>query len=95
MNGYPLNINLSAGNVNDAEIIINQLDDLVNSSIKKNNTNIFIGDAAYDSNNIRAKLKELNIGELLADKNKRNTKNINLLNNYRLDDKNRHFNPLL
>ena len=46
--GIPININLSKGNVNDAKIILNQLDDLQNNVNIKNNNNIFIGDAAYD-----------------------------------------------
>ena len=34
--------------------------------LKKNNKNIFIGDAAYDSNNIRNKLKDLNLEILVV-----------------------------
>jgi len=88
INGIPLDIYLSKGNVNDAKIIIHQLDNLLtNINIKNNNNNIFIGDAGYDSNNIRNKLTELNLGYLIADKNKRNTKNINIINSYKLNDK--------
>ena len=70
--GIPININLSKGNINDAKIILHQLDNLQNNVNIKNNNNIFIGDAAYDSNNIRNKLNELKLGYLIADKNKRN-----------------------
>ena len=31
------------------------------NAIRKNNKNIFIDDAAYDSNNIKNKLKDLNL----------------------------------
>lgn len=88
INGIPLDIYLSKGNVNDAKIIIHQLDNLLtNTNIKNNNNNIFIGDAGYDSNNIRNKLTELNLGYLIADKNKRNAKNINIINSYKLNYK--------
>ena len=46
--GIPININLSKGNINDAKIILHQLDNLQNNVNIKNNNNIFIGDAAYD-----------------------------------------------
>ena len=60
INGIPLNINCSAGNVNDSKILYNQLDDLQNTnSYLLNNNNILLGDAGYDSNKLRNKL---NIG---------------------------------
>ena len=63
----PLDINLSPGNTNDSKIFFNQLDNFINiNAIKKNNKNIFIGDAAYDSNHIRNKLKDLNLGILVV-----------------------------
>jgi hypothetical protein len=38
-----------------------------------------IADAAYDSNPLRDKLKELKIGKLLTGYNKRNTKNPDII----------------
>ena len=76
INGIPLNINCSAGNVNDSKILYNQLDDLQNTnSYLLNNNNILLGDAGYDSNKIRDKLNTIKFGKLLAAKNKRNIKN--------------------
>jgi transposase len=70
--GIPLDINLSSGNTNDSKIFFYQLDNFINiNAIKKNNKNNFIGDAAYDSNNIRNKLKDFNLGNLVVPKNKR------------------------
>ena len=44
--GILLNINLSSGNTNDSKIFFNQLDNFISiSAIRKNNKNIFIGDA--------------------------------------------------
>jgi hypothetical protein len=87
-----LDINLSAGNTNDSKIFFNQLDNFVNiSAIRKNNNNIFIGDAAYDSNNIRNKLKDFNLGNLVVSSRKKkllkNRYKIEFTNN-RLDKKN-------
>ena len=65
--------NLSAGNTNDSKIFFNQLDNFINiSAIRKNNNNIFIGDASYDSNNIRNKLKDFNLGNLVVSLRKKN-----------------------
>ena len=76
INGIPLNINCSAGNVNDSKILYNQLDDLQNTnSYLLNNNNILLGDAGYDSNKLRNKLNTIKFGKLLAAKNKRNIKN--------------------
>ena len=76
INGIPLNINCSAGNVNDSKILYNQLDDLQNSDIYLlNNNNILLGDAGYDSNKLRDKLNTIKFGKLLVAKNKRNIKN--------------------
>ena len=63
----PLDINLLSGNTNDSKIFFNQLDNFINiNAIKKNNKNIFIDNAAYDSNNIRNKLKDLNLEILVV-----------------------------
>ena len=43
--------------------LINQI---ILSAIRKNNNNIFIGDTAYDSNNIRNKLKDFNLRNLVV-----------------------------
>jgi hypothetical protein len=92
LNGIPLDINLSSGNTNDSKIFFNQLDNFINiNAIKKNNKNIFIGDAAYDSNNIRNKLKDLNLGILVVPKNKRNMKDINILASHKLNIKNKNL----
>ena len=73
--GIPLDINLSSGNTNDSKIFFYQLDNFINiNAIKKNNKNIFIGDAAYDSNNIRNKLKDFNLGNLVVSPRKKNYK---------------------
>ena len=85
-----MDINLSAGNTNDSKIFFNQLDNFINiSAIRKNNNNIFIGDAAYDSNNIRNKLKDFNLGNLVVPKNKRNIKDINVLASHKLTIQNK------
>jgi hypothetical protein len=66
------------------KIIINQLNNLIKyENVNKNNNNSFIGDKAYNSNNIKSKLKELNLGYLITPINKRNTKNINILKMYK------------
>jgi len=72
--GIPINILLASGNNHDAKIFMDQLNDISNI-LKPNNK--FIADAAYDSNNIRNKLNDLNLGDLVAVKNKRNCKNVN------------------
>ena len=46
INGTLINIYLAEGNDHDAQIIIKQLDNFINSTnIKRKNNNIFIGDA--------------------------------------------------
>ena len=50
------------------------------------NENIFIGNTAYDFNNIRNKLKDFNLGNLVIIKNKRN---INVMASYKLNMKNK------
>jgi len=83
--GIPLNIDICKGSTNDSKIIINQLIQLSKDKIiKLNNKNFFIGDAGYDSNNIRLILKENNLGKLITNKNKRNCKNKELLNKLNL-----------
>jgi len=68
----PIDCNVYKSSINDAKIADMQINDIVkNYPLLCSNNNILIGDTAYDSNNIRDKLK---IGKLLTPKNKRNTK---------------------
>ena len=53
--------------------------------------NIFDIKKNIDSNNIRNKLNELKLGYLIADKNKRNAKNKNIINSYKLCAKHREL----
>ena len=70
------------GNTNDSKIFFNQLDNFINiNAIRKNNKNIFVGDVAYDSNNIRNKLKDLNLGILIVSSKKKNL----LKNRYKIE----------
>jgi hypothetical protein len=76
----PLNCNLFSGNDNDSLILNNQLDDIIiNNTELLNNKNILLGDAGYDSNIIKNKLKKINFGKLLSYRNKRNIKNVHKL----------------
>ena len=80
----PIDCNVYKSSINDAKITDMQINDIVkNYPLLCSNNNILIGDAAYDSNNIRDKLKNLKIGKLLTPKNKRNTKN--KIKNQKLD----------
>jgi hypothetical protein len=70
----PVNVKVFNSNINDALIIYNQLDDIYNNTLLLcNNDTILIADAAYDSNKIRNKIKELKLGQLLTGTNNRNT----------------------
>jgi transposase len=56
--GVPIHFELTNSNIHDASVFCNQLDTIVNKYPNLcTNDNIFIGDSAYDSNNIREKLK--------------------------------------
>ena len=57
--------------------MLDQLLQVKDTVYMKGSNNVFIGDAAYDSNKIRDVLKNNKIGELLCNKNKRNSKVIN------------------
>ena len=50
-----------------------------------------IGDSGYDSNKIRNKLEELNLGRLITKQNIRNTKNKNKLNKLKLSNKEKKY----
>ena len=77
----PLDVNIYNSNSNDAAIFYNQLDELYkNNPILCTDNNILLGDAAYDSNKIRNKMKELKLGNILTGTNLRNTKDINKIN---------------
>ena len=80
--GKTLDVKIFNSNDNDSKILNTQLNNI--SFFKTNNKNILLGDAAYDSNIIRSKLKEINFGCLITPKNKRNCKNKEILNNYKL-----------
>jgi hypothetical protein len=63
-------------NSNDALIIYDQIDELQNnfpSLFNDTKNNILLSDAAYDSNKIRNKLKDIKFGYLLVPNNLRNT----------------------
>lgn len=74
--GIPLEANIYSCSNYDSTILDIQLDDF-NKHYKSilNNNNILLGDAGYDSNKVRDKLKAINFGKLVAAKNKRNIKN--------------------
>jgi transposase len=90
--GAPLNIYLDNGSINDSKLIIKQLELFNNNKfIKKDNNNIFIGDSGYDSNPLRNKLKELELGILITKKNIRNTKNKDKLKKLKLTNKEKKY----
>ena len=65
--------NLYKGSIYDSKILEKQLDDItVNCPIILNDNNILLGDAGYDSNKLREKVKDIKLGMLLTNKNKRN-----------------------
>jgi transposase len=83
--GVPLNCNIYSCSINDSKILINQLDDIkINNKELLNNNNILLADAGYDSNLIRNKLKDMNLGKLLSHRNKRNIKDKKKLENIKL-----------
>lgn len=83
--GAPLNLNIYSGNINDSKILNDQFDDFINTNKQLlNNNNILLGDAGYDSNKLKDKIKNSKFGFLLTPKNKRNTKNKNKLNALKL-----------
>ena len=85
--GIPIHVDLYKSNIHDSKIFIDQLNNIIKENIiKKDNKNTFIGDGAYDSSIIKTKLKELNLGFLVTNKNKRNTKNKEIIDNLKLDD---------
>jgi transposase len=74
--GVPINSDIFLSSINDAKIADLQINNIIKlHPLMCTNNNILIGDAAYDSNNIRKLLTDFKIGVLLTPKNIRNTKN--------------------
>jgi hypothetical protein len=71
----PISVVTSTGSVHDSVILNKQLDKLHDKHPTIfNNKNILLADAAYDSLILREKVKNLNMGILLTNKNIRNSK---------------------
>ena len=83
--GIPIDCNVYKSSINDAKIADMQINNIIiNHPLLCLNNNVLVGDAAYDSNNIREKLKNNKIGTLLTPKNKRNIKNKDILEKQKL-----------
>jgi len=83
----PVSVSISSGSPHDSTILYNQLDDLHNKHpllFNKNKT--LIADAAYDSQKLRVKVEELNLGKLLTHKNRRNGKQKEIKDIYKIDE---------
>lgn len=79
--GVPIDCNTYKSSINDAKIADMQINNIIqNHPLLCLNNKTLIGDAAYDSNKIRDKLKNNKIGVLLTSRNIRNTKNKEILN---------------
>jgi hypothetical protein len=79
--GVPIDCNTYKSSINDAKIADMQINNIIqNHPLLCLNNKTLIGDAAYDSNKIRDKLKNNKIGILLTSRNIRNTKNKEILN---------------
>ena len=76
--GIPFNIAFYKGNKNDGRIFLDQIEKQKLTILNKNksNTRLFLADPAYDSKEIRLKIKDMNYDPLIA-QNKRATKDIN------------------
>jgi len=72
----PIDVILCKSNTHDAKILDAHIDNIQKIPNMINTNNIIIGDAAYDSNKLRFKCKQLKIGNIYTPKNKRNSKNI-------------------
>jgi hypothetical protein len=71
----PISVITSTGSVHDSVILNKQLDKLHDKQPTIfNNKNLLLADAAYDSLILREKVKNLNMGILLTNKNIRNSK---------------------
>ena len=72
----------------DSKILDMQLDEFIIKHPKiLTNNNILLGDAGYDSNKLKNKVININIGKLLTARNKRNIKDKNKLEALKLSDK--------
>ena len=80
--------NIYNGSTYDSKILDIQLNDFIIKYPKMlTNNNILLGDAGYDSNKLKDKVKNNNIGVLLTARNKRNIKDKNKLEALKLSDK--------
>jgi len=85
-NSIPIDYQITNSNNHDASIFINHIDNIAQKYPNLCTDNkIFIADAAYDSMNIRNKLKTCKLGKLVCDKNKRNTKNPDILKKHKIN----------
>jgi hypothetical protein len=83
--GIPINCDIFKSSINDAKIADLQLNNIIKYHPQLcSNNNILVGDAAYDSNNIRESLNKFKIGNLLTPKNKRNTKDLDKIKKQKL-----------
>ena len=74
-------------NPRDSTILYNQLDDLHNKHpLLFNKNKILIADAVYDSQKLRVQVDELNLGKLLTHKNRRNCKQKEIKDIYKMDE---------
>ena len=88
VNGIPLAANIYKGSMSDSKILDMQLDEFIIKHPKiLTNNNILLGDAGYDSNKLKNKVININIGKLLTARNKRNIKDKNKLEALKLSDK--------
>ena len=88
VNGIPLMANIYNGSTYDSKILDIQLNDFIIKYPKMlTNNNILLGDAGYDSNKLKDKVKNNNIGVLLTARNRRNIKDKNKLEALKLSDK--------
>ena len=74
----PISVITTTGSIHDSKILNDQLD-ILNKKHKEifNQNKIILADAAYDSELLKNKVKDLNLGTLITPKNKRNSKIIN------------------
>ena len=84
--GVPIDYIITNSNNHDASILCDQITTIAKKFPELcTNNKVFIGDAGYDSSRISNRLKECNLGTLICDKNKRNTKDPEKLNKLKLD----------
>ena len=81
----PLDVEVYDSKPHDSTIIYDQIDKLYEKyPILFNNSNILLGDGAYNSSKLKNKLEELKFGKLLTPINKRNTKDPIKINKLKL-----------